>query len=453
VIITIMVLELHAPHGEDWDAIRPVLPNFLAYVLSFVFVGIYWVNHHHMLHTVSRVSGSVLWTNLHGGFVAGLILIAGYTAGGAIRMLVEPDRQARQVEFARVKPFFFCGVLCTLATLVNPYFIGLHQHLVKYLLDPFLYEHITEFMSFNFAHPTSRYIEVLMLLGATTACWNLYRRRFEYFVLLAAWLHMALQIRRNVPLFSLICAPLVAEALVCWLKSLETARVAEWVKSAMRRFDEMAASIGAADAPPRLHLASATAMGMVGLLLYAPQPPKSFRASQDPEIFPVKAASVLLRDGDDRIFTTDTWGGYLIYRMYPKAKVFIDGRSDFYGTDFELKFLDVMGTKYDWDENLGKTGARTVLLPANFALVTAMKANSRWQVVYDDQVALIFRRVDNHPLQQVSIRPPVGDGENCGSSAAAAKKVVARNPRESGHPKPEIVAEVSSPKLPLLNRP
>ncbi|HTJ47286.1 MAG TPA: TMEM175 family protein [Kofleriaceae bacterium] len=65
VIITIMVLELHAPHGGDWDAVRPLLPSFLAYVLSFVFIGIYWVNHHHMLHTVTRVSGAVLWTNLH----------------------------------------------------------------------------------------------------------------------------------------------------------------------------------------------------------------------------------------------------------------------------------------------------------------------------------------------------------------------------------------------------
>jgi uncharacterized membrane protein len=65
VIITIMVLELHAPHGADWDAIRPVLPIFFVYVLSFVNIGIYWNNHHHMLHATSRVSGGVLWANLH----------------------------------------------------------------------------------------------------------------------------------------------------------------------------------------------------------------------------------------------------------------------------------------------------------------------------------------------------------------------------------------------------
>ncbi len=65
IIITIMVLELKAPHGTDVASIKPLLPNFLSYVLSFIYVGIYWNNHHHLLHTVKRVSGRVLWANLN----------------------------------------------------------------------------------------------------------------------------------------------------------------------------------------------------------------------------------------------------------------------------------------------------------------------------------------------------------------------------------------------------
>src|SRR6266478_749335 len=65
VIITIMVLEMRAPHGADLDALRPLVPVFLSYVLSFVFLGIYWSNHHHLMHAVEHVSGSVLWANLH----------------------------------------------------------------------------------------------------------------------------------------------------------------------------------------------------------------------------------------------------------------------------------------------------------------------------------------------------------------------------------------------------
>jgi len=65
VIITILVLELKVPHGGTFDALLPLWPVFMSYVLSFIYVGIYWNNHHHMLHAVKEVSGGVLWANLH----------------------------------------------------------------------------------------------------------------------------------------------------------------------------------------------------------------------------------------------------------------------------------------------------------------------------------------------------------------------------------------------------
>ena len=65
IIITIMVLELKVPHGTDWEALRPLVPVFLSYVLSFIFIGIYWNNHHHMLHATEHINGAILWANLH----------------------------------------------------------------------------------------------------------------------------------------------------------------------------------------------------------------------------------------------------------------------------------------------------------------------------------------------------------------------------------------------------
>jgi uncharacterized membrane protein len=65
IIITIMVLELHVPHGADFAALRPIVPFFLGYVLSFVYVGIYWNNHHHLLQAAEHVTGGILWANLH----------------------------------------------------------------------------------------------------------------------------------------------------------------------------------------------------------------------------------------------------------------------------------------------------------------------------------------------------------------------------------------------------
>jgi uncharacterized membrane protein len=76
IIITIMVLDLKAPRGTDLSALRPVIPVFLNYVLSFVYVGIYWNNHHHMIHTAARVNGRILWANLHLLFWLSLIPFA-----------------------------------------------------------------------------------------------------------------------------------------------------------------------------------------------------------------------------------------------------------------------------------------------------------------------------------------------------------------------------------------
>jgi uncharacterized membrane protein len=81
IIITIMVLELEVPHGSEWSDVLTLLPVFLSYVLSFIYVGIYWNNHHHLLHTVRQVSGGILWANLHLLFWLSLLPFATGWAG------------------------------------------------------------------------------------------------------------------------------------------------------------------------------------------------------------------------------------------------------------------------------------------------------------------------------------------------------------------------------------
>jgi uncharacterized membrane protein len=81
IIVTIMVLELKAPHGADWSDLIKLAPGFFSYVLSFTFVAIYWNNHHHLLYTVSRVNGTILWANMHLLFWLSLIPFATAWAG------------------------------------------------------------------------------------------------------------------------------------------------------------------------------------------------------------------------------------------------------------------------------------------------------------------------------------------------------------------------------------
>jgi len=76
IIITIMVLEIKVPHGAEWSQLRPLLPTFLSYLLSFVYVGIYWGNHHHLLHSLKNISSAIIWANLSLLFCLSLIPFA-----------------------------------------------------------------------------------------------------------------------------------------------------------------------------------------------------------------------------------------------------------------------------------------------------------------------------------------------------------------------------------------
>src|ERR1019366_632952 len=132
--------------------------------------------------------------------------------------------------------------------------------------------------------------------------------------------------------------------------------VAEWLRRAVRKFNLVAAETSDTDNIARWHAASVAGALMVAALLYAPSPPQRFRAEFDGKSYPAAAIETLRRDPSARIFTDDQWGDYLIYRLYPLTKVFVDGRSDFYGGDFEEKYIDVLNVKYDWEKTLGRFG-------------------------------------------------------------------------------------------------
>ncbi len=88
ILITIMVLELKVPHGADWAALLPLLPVFLSYVLSFIYLGIYWNNHHHLLHATHKISGAILWANLHLLFWLSLLpFVTGWTGENSFAKL------------------------------------------------------------------------------------------------------------------------------------------------------------------------------------------------------------------------------------------------------------------------------------------------------------------------------------------------------------------------------
>ena len=117
------------------------------------------------------------------------------------------------------------------------------------------------------------------------------------------------------------------------------------------------------------------------------------RVGFDPARFPVRAADFLEeRSPDGRVFAKDQWGGYLIYRFQGRRKVFMDGRSDFYGREFMETYAQVVEVKPGWDAVLRRFDVRFVLAPPDAALASVLGLSPEWKRVYADSVAAVFER-------------------------------------------------------------
>jgi hypothetical protein len=345
---------------------------------------------------------TILWTNLHGGFFVGALMILAYGGGEILRLVFSPNAADRGPAWLKARSYFLSGLACLAASLINPYTYHLHVHMVQYLCDPWYTQHISEFLTLSFHHPTAIYFEAMLAMAVAAAVWKLRQGRFTEALLVIVWAHGGLLAGRNIPIFAIAAAPPVAAAIQQWLLSAPSLNVAAWLCAVVRRFNRMAEETAQTDSIGRLHLVSVLGVLLVAALIYAPNPPKKFRAEFDPKAFPAGALATLRSDPAGRVFTHDQWGGYLIYRLYPARKVFVDGRSDFYGDDFNDKYIDVLNVKYGWEKTLSGFGVDTILMPPNAPLSGALKESSRWRPVYDDGIALVFRSASRTGGVQVS---------------------------------------------------
>jgi hypothetical protein len=337
-------------------------------------------------------AATVLWTNLHGGFFVGIAMLAIYGAGEVLEAVLLGERSPRRASWSKALRYWASALGCLAASLINPYGYRLHLHMFAFLRDPFNSQYIQEYLSPDFHDLEMAFFEMLLVMAALAAGWNLSRGRFTAPLLMAVWAHAALLAARNTEIFAIAAAVPVAGAIEEWLERLPEWKVAGWLRSTAESFRRVAARAARTEAAAGgWRVFSAASLVLLAALLWAPNPPLKFRAEFDPQKYPARALATFDRDPSARVFTGDEWGDYLIWSLYPSQKVFVDGRSDFYGDEFEARFLDVWNVKYGWEQTLDGFGVDTVLLPVKAPLAGALKESSRWRVVFDDGVALVFR--------------------------------------------------------------
>jgi hypothetical protein len=393
-IVAILFTTIAAASSSIHWLVRPHLFTLLFLVLFYS--ALERVRAGQSKYLLALPAATVVWTNLHGGFLVGIVIIAAYGAGELLKMALDPNSATRREASQAARRYFLCAVACLAASVVNPYTYRLHLHMVEYLRDPYASQHIQEFLSVSFHHPIAIFFESLLLLGAGVVFWSFRRRSYVEAVLIVVFAHGALLAARNIPLYSVVAAPAIAAMLAEWLAAFPQFNTAAWLRGAARKFNSASAELTETDRIGRWHVVSVAGIAIVAALLFAPHPPKAFRPEFDPKNYPAAAIDRISRDAlgrsvSARIFTSDQWGDYLIYRLYPRIRVFIDGRSDFYGAAFEQKAVDALNVKDGWEDTLARFSVDTVLLPPGTPLSGALKISRSWRLIYDDGVALVFR--------------------------------------------------------------
>jgi hypothetical protein len=322
---------------------------------------------------------AALWTNLHGGFFVFLALLGVFVIGSVIEAWLG---QPRWPSVRRYSALLFG---CAAASLVNPYGIGLHTHILEYLRSDWIKNVIQEFQAPTFRSEGQLQFEALLLAGLIATGLLLRKQRVADALCILFLAHSSLMSVRHAPLYAAVVAPLIAAELSAgwraWVANLEK-------KSVVRILEQMARDVTPAFRRNTVWPA------VVILALALVDAPLKWPRDFPSEVFPVSMVhqnSVLLQSG--RLLTTDQWGDYIIFSFYPQQKVFVDGRSDFYGESLGKDYLHLLQAAYDWRAIMERYRFRVALLPVEWPLTAMLKVDSSWRVVEDDHRAVLFEHL------------------------------------------------------------
>jgi hypothetical protein len=330
---------------------------------------------------------SALWANLHAGFVSWLAILA---------LLVVLSCAERNLDtFLRYSAL---AGLCSAATLLNPYGWHLHQHIVRYLDSSWILNHVQEFQSPRIRSENMIVFALLLLLGAALASRPFARKQWFEGILVLGWGFASLRSARHIPLYGIAAAPLIASECALWWSRLASRQP---VRSVIRVFWDLSHDLGRSR-----HLSLWTpALGALALWIVLPQAPLAdFPASS----FPVAAVNANLdrlgaSGAAPHILTSDQWADYLIFRFYPRQRVFFDGRSDFYGPAIGRDYQGLLSLGPGWRQTLDRYQFEVALLPHDWPLGDILEHAPDWSLVYRDSVSILLVR--HHPETAFQTRP------------------------------------------------
>ncbi|MGC2248399.1 MAG: hypothetical protein WA609_17465, partial [Terriglobales bacterium] len=279
---------------------------------------------------------TLLWVNLHGGWLFGLALLAIYVAAAAVESLRNPDPFAALKAAQRARRMAWALVASAVATLANPFGWKLHAHIYRYLSDRYLMNRIAEFRSPDFHGWAQRCFAIILLLTLVALAGHRRKIRLSHVLVTLLAVYAGLLSTRNLPASSMLLVLMIGPLLWESIESLAARPAASgWIRGGVRRIVEFSCRMGAQELSLRGYVWPAVAVtGALAICLHGGWLGSHhvIDAQFDPARVPVAAVNFLQSEpGNEAVFSTDSWGGYLIYRLYPSRQVVVDDRHDLYG--------------------------------------------------------------------------------------------------------------------------
>lgn len=339
----------------------------------------------------------VLWANVHGSFVLGFALLGLYLCSNAIRFFRCRDIEVHQHSARRLRELGGVTAVSLLASLINPNGYELHLHVFRYLSSRWLMNHIDEFLSPDFHGIAQQCFVAILLIAIVTLAAARHKPPLARGFVLVFATYSGLYASRSLPVSSLLLALIVAPL---WTQALGEAAdnpdLSSRLRALLLRWQSFTARMRQVELGFRSHGWPVAAV-LVGLLVCAQQGKLGsyqwMNARFDAGRFPVQASEVIAQRGiHEPIFAPDSWGGYLIYRLYPQNKVFVDDRHDLYGEEFLRDYLKAIRLAPDWEKFLNEKHVNWALLPDGSSLANMMELTSQWDVRYQDRTAVLLER-------------------------------------------------------------
>jgi hypothetical protein len=310
----------------------------------------------------------LLWVNLHGAFLVGFVILGAYWLGAAVECVWPTAAAARR----KLVVLTLVGLLALAVSLLNPNGWHLHQHNIQFMRSSYLTGLLFEHRPMDLRSPDA--IGFLVWLAALVTALALRQRprlTAAAVILVAGWTCLAFYAVRNVPLLALVTAPIVAPVF--------SARVGGLWRELSRR---LSAGNTTGNGWPVVMFAALVAVVLV------PRP-----TMMPPERWPVNAVKFIKQHPGQfagNMLNQHVWGGYLMW-VIPEHKVFVDGRTDFYGEVFIRDFLDMTQLHPGWREKLDASRVSWTLLTTDAPLTRALASLPEWRRVYSDPLATVFR--------------------------------------------------------------